>query len=279
MKQETLVYGMVGLTGGEEAAREYHDGLEEDGDGGGAFHLAGSHGARHAYVYDPTLTRDDHDPTRYRPPSLTTDIVNVRLPNTRFFRVVPPAKGSEDGGEFNVLLLVGGRVDCFIETRRSLHDRRLSRGYFVDGAVAWGHTQTGDEFPEFTGKTPRRFWERAETDRTLHVQRCGAGVLFLRRRMLDRDGEPSHLRTSIVTIRAYWRDRDSDKDDLLAFETRTFHMDAPASAGRYYDPSCELFEAPFRRPLERAIAVYGEYCSAPSPTRRPYGLRSVKLAS
>lgn len=272
---------MVGLTGGEDVARRYHQGLRISGEDDGAFHLVSSHGDRNGYVYDPMLTQDKDEPERrYRPPTLTTDVVNVRSPNARFFRALPPASGAKKKDEFNVLLLVGGRVDCFFAPPRR-RDGRQRGGHFVQGAVAWGHTQMGEEFPEFTGKMPRRFWdEDDDAGRILHVQRCGAGVLYLRRRMLNRDGEPSHLRTSIVTIRAYWLDRDPNKNDLLVLETQAFHMDAPATGGRYYDPATELFEAPFRGPLERAIALHGEYCRTPAPTREPFGIARVnRLAS
>lgn len=273
LRQETLIYGLVGFTGGEEAAREYHDGLKDDCDDEGTFHLVSSHGQRNGYVYDPSLTRDDAErQCRQRPPSLTTDVVNLGVPSSRFFRVLPPAESSEDDGEFNVLLLVGGRVDCFIATGRRPRDPRFERGYFVDGAVAWGHTQTGEPFPYFSGKKPQRFWG---DDRHLHVQRCASGALYLRRVMKNRAGEATHLRATVVTIEARWHDKDPERDDLLVFETATFHQDAPACSGRYYDPVPALFGERFQGPLERALALYSEHCRTPGTFSRPRALRAA----
>lgn len=274
IRQEAVAYGLLGFMSGEDAAREYHDGLKDDGDGDGTFHLVDG---RNGYVYDPTLTQDADEPERwYRPPFLTTDVVNIRSPNGRMNRVIGVSAEDVDD-RYNVLCLVGGRVSCFIATGRGRpqRDQRFARGFFVDGAVAWGHTQTGDPFPPFRGKKPKRFWDEDEEDgRSLHIQRCGVGALVLRRVMRNRAGEPTHLRSTVVTIAAHWHDKDPHRDHLLMFETATFHQDAPAHGGLYLDPVIGCFEERFQGPLERALALYREHCRTPGifSRARPVGV-------
>ena len=258
-RQQTIVYGLVGFSG-EEAAREYHDGLKEDGDGWNTFHLVSNHGERHGFVYDPTLTEDEDDDRPYRPPSLTTDIVGMRAPSATFRRVLPAAVDDEVDDEFNTLLLVGGPVDCFVPTRSR---GRWSRegGEWLQAAVAWGHTDTGRRFPRFVGKKPQFLWGGPE--RVFHVQRRAAGVMFMRRALCDWHGDSTHLSTSVFTIDAWWSDADPDMDDLLSFRVSRFDMDAPVAGGQFYNPAAALFDERFRMPLERAREQYEEYCQTP----------------
>jgi hypothetical protein len=265
-KTEPFLFLMIGFNDPDNAG-DFLEGLLDAGDVPESreepFRVRNSH-SNCVYVFDPWAATDEVA-SRVSRLAVDTGVLECRSPNVDIVRTLPSLSDGDHvedwgTGTFNQVLFVQGRVDVWPQIqhfgRLPLRARRALGGSH-DAYVAWTYPN-GGALRRIQGEWPEGM---CGPDSYLSSSKAACGVMFSRQVLVDKRGAPTHLRVSVMTMDARWRDADPDQDDAFFFTANRFTVDMPPLSRRFNYPPIEDMPSRFRAAMRLAVHGYESNCA------------------